>query len=203
MQSNGASIAAVASAVAAVAVLIGGVQGASAEPKYVGVDDCGRCHKKELVGDQLGAWKQEKHAKAMQTLRGDEAAKIAVERGLAVPAWEADECVRCHATAHGLEKAQIFKKPLDVSDGVQCESCHGPGSDYRKKTVHAKSREKALAAGMRDPGKNEKICTACHNSESPTFESFDFEKMKDEIDHPIPKEAKGRVLELEKAARKK
>jgi hypothetical protein len=204
MQSYGASIVALAaSAVVIVAVLISGPQAASAEPQYVGVKDCGRCHKKELVGDQLGAWKEDKHAKAMETLRGEEAAKIATERGLTVPAWEADECVRCHATAHGLEKAQIYKKPLDVSDGVQCESCHGPGSDYRKKTAHAKSREKGLAAGMWEPDKNEKICTDCHNSDSPTFVSFDFKARKKEIEHPIPEEAKGRVLELEKAARKK
>ena len=178
----------------------------SAEPKYVGLQDCGRCHKKELIGDQVSAWKKEKHSKAMESLRSDEAKRIATERGLKVPPDQADECVRCHATAHGLEKSQIFKKPLAISDGVQCESCHGPGSDYRKKTAHAASHEKGVAAGMWEPGKNEKICTACHNPESPTFDTakgFDFEKMKEGIDHPIPKDVKGRVLELEKEARKK
>jgi len=173
----------------------------SAGPQYVGVDDCGRCHKKELVGNQLAAWKKGKHSQAIETLKSEEAVRIAKEKGLSVPPHEADECLRCHATAHGLEAAQIFKKPLDVSDGVQCESCHGPGSHYRKKTAHAKSHEKALAAGMWEPGKDEKICTECHNSESPTFESFDFEERKKEIEHPIPEENKGRVLELEKAER--
>ena len=177
----------------------------SAEPKYVGLQDCGRCHKKELIGDQVSAWKKEKHSKAMEALRSDEAKKIAAERGLTVPPDQADECVRCHATAHGLEKSQIFKKPLAISDGVQCESCHGPGSDYRKKTAHAKSHEKGVAAGMWEPGKDEKICTDCHNADSPTFDTakgFDFEARKEEVAHPIPKDAKGRVLELEKEARK-
>jgi len=175
--------------------------GAAAEPKYVGVKDCGRCHKKELVGDQLGKWKEFAHAKAMETLRGEEAKKIAADRGLSKPPHEADECVRCHATAHGLEKSQIHKKPLSVSDGVQCESCHGPGSEYRGKAVHATSREKGIAAGMWEPGKDEKICTGCHNSDSPTFDTakgFDFEARKKEIEHPIPEEVKGRVLEIEK-----
>lgn len=188
-------------AIAAGSLMVAAAAGAG-DPKYVGVQDCGRCHKKELVGNQLAAWKKEKHSSAMKTLESEEAKKIAKEKGLSVPPHQADECVRCHATAHGLEKAQIFKKPLALSDSVQCESCHGPGSEYRKKTVHATSREKGIAAGMLEPGKDEKICTACHNNESPTFESFDFEKMKKEIAHPIPEENKGRVLELEKLARK-
>ena len=195
----------IAAAVAA-GSLLGAPQPGAAEPQYVGVQDCGRCHKKELVGDQLGAWKKEKHSKAMDALRSDQAKKIAAQRGLSVPPDQADECLRCHATAHGLEKSQIYKKPLAISDGVQCESCHGPGSDYRKKTAHAKSREKGVAAGMWEPEKDEKVCTTCHNAESPTFDTakgFDFEAMKKEIVHPIPKDAKGRVLELEKAARKK
>jgi hypothetical protein len=193
-------------AVVAAGSLLGAPRPGAAEPQYVGVQDCGRCHKKELVGDQLGAWKKTKHSKAMDALRSAQAKKIAAERGLSVPPDQADECLRCHATAHGLEKSQIYKKPLAISDGVQCESCHGPGSDYRKKTAHATSREKGVAAGMWEPEKDEKVCTACHNAESPTFDTakgFDFEAMKKAIDHPIPKDAKGRVLELEKAARKK
>jgi len=189
----------------ALGMLVALAHPSTAEPKYVGVADCGRCHKKELVGNQLAVWKKEKHSSAMKTLESEEAKKIAKERGLTVPPHQADECVRCHATAHGLETAQIFKKPLALADSVQCESCHGPGSEYRKKTVHATSREKGIAAGMLDPGKDEKICTDCHNSDSPTWDAakgFDFEKMKEEIAHPIPEENKGRVLELEKQARK-
>lgn len=174
---------------------------AIAGPQYVGVDDCGRCHKKELVGDQLAVWKKSKHSQAIETLKSEKALEIGREKGLSAPPHEADECLRCHATAHGLEDHEIYKKPLDISDGVQCESCHGPGSDYRKKTAHAASREKGIEAGMWEPGKDEKICTACHNAESPTFESFDFEEMEEKIDHPIPEENKGRVLELEKAER--
>jgi hypothetical protein len=190
--------------VVALATLIGVAQPGAAEPKYVGVADCGRCHKKELIGDQLGVWKKGPHAKAMQALKSDEAKKIATERGLTVAPDQSDDCVRCHATAHGLEKAQIFKKPLAISDGVQCESCHGPGSEYRKKKIMS-DHEKAMAAGMWDPGENEKVCTTCHNKDSPTWDAakgFDFEAAKKEIEHPIPEDVKGHYLELEKKARK-
>jgi hypothetical protein len=179
---------------------------AADDHQYTGVKDCGRCHKKELVGDQLAEWEKGPHAKAYETLKGDDAKRIAEEKGMSVAPHESPECLRCHATAHGLEKDQIYKKPLRLEDGVQCESCHGPGSDYRKKTVHAKSRDKGIEAGMWEPGKNDEICVTCHNSESPTFDTakgFDLEARLKEIEHPIPKDAKGRVLELEKAARKK
>lgn len=188
----------------AVALLFAAAPAVAQDHKYVGVKDCGRCHKKELIGNQLSDWEKGPHAKAFETLKGDEAKRIAKEKGLTVPPHEADECVRCHATAHGLEKAQILKKPLAISDGVQCESCHGPGSDYRKKTVMA-DHDKAVAAGMWEPGENEKICTGCHNPDSPTWDpakGFDFAAMKKEIEHPIPEDVKGRYIEAEKAARK-
>jgi hypothetical protein len=184
--------------------LLGTAQPGAAEPKYVGAQDCGRCHKKELMGDQLAAWKKGDHAKAMDALKSEEAKKIAKERGLTVPPDQSDDCVRCHATAHGLKPAQIFKKPLAIADGVQCESCHGPGSEYRKKTVMS-DHKKAVAAGMWEPGENEKVCTACHNKDSPTWDAakgFDFEAAKKKIEHPIPKDVKGHYIELEKKARK-
>jgi hypothetical protein len=192
-----------ATAVALGWLLVAALPGA-AEPKYVGAQDCGRCHKKELIGDQLGVWKKGPHAKAMEALKSDDAKKIAAERGLTVPPDQSDDCVRCHATAHGLDKSKFFKKPLVVSDGVQCESCHGPGSEYRKKKVMA-DEKKAVAAGMWKPGEDETICTKCHNKESPTWDTakgFDFAAAKEKIEHPIPEDVKGHYIELEKKARK-
>ena len=61
--------------------------------------------------------------------------------------------------------------------------------------------DKSIAAGMWEAGKDEKICTACHNDESPTWdaaEGFDFEKSKEAIAHPIPEDVKGRFIEIEK-----
>ena len=196
-------IAGISAVAAAGMLLLVGAQASAAEHKYVGVQDCARCHKKELIGDQYGVWKKADHSKAFETLKGDKAKKIAKEKGLSVPPSEADECVKCHATAHGLQKAQLMKKPLKLEDGVQCESCHGPGSDYRKKKTMA-DEKKAKAAGLMLP--DEKTCTTCHNSDSPTWDAakgFDFEAMKKKIAHPIPKDVKGHYLEREKEAREK
>jgi hypothetical protein len=192
-------------AVLALGSILGGAHAFAAEAKYTGVKDCGRCHKKELIGNQLAEWKKMKHAKAFDTLKSDEAKKIAADRGMTEAPHESDDCLRCHATAFGLKPEQIHKKPLQISDGVQCESCHGPGSAYRKKKVMS-DHEKAVAAGMWEPGKDEKICTACHNTDSPTWDEakgFDYAARKEEIAHPIPEHVKGRYIELEKEERAK
>ena len=61
--------------------------------------------------------------------------------------------------------------------------------------------DKAVAKGMWNPGEDEKICLACHNDESPTWDpakGFDFEAAKKKIAHPIPEDVKGKYLEIVK-----
>ena len=174
------------------------------EHKYTGVKDCSRCHKKELIGDQFCEWNKSPHAKAFETLKSDKALEFAKERGITTPPHETDDCLKCHATAHGVTQEMTAKKPLKLSDSVQCESCHGPGVDYRKKKIMS-DRDKAIAAGMWEPGKDEKICLTCHNKDSPTWDAakgFDYEAAKKEIAHPIPEDVKGHYVELEKARKK-
>ncbi len=149
---------------------------------YVGVATCKMCHKKAKTGDQYGKWLESGHAKAYETLKGEAAAKIVAEKGLKGNAWELDECLQCHVTAHGVDAAQLGKK-YKVEDGVGCESCHGPGSDYKKMKV-MKDEAAAVAAGLVIP--DEKTCVQCHNDKSPTFKGFDFEERFAKIAHPIP-----------------
>jgi len=168
--------------------------------KYVGAAKCKTCHKKELMGDQYGEWKKGPHAEAYEKLKGADAVKIAKEKGIATAPHETDECLECHTTSHGLSADAFDKKPLHDKDGIQCESCHGPGSDYRKKQIMS-SREKSIAKGMWEPGKDASICTACHNEKSPTWDpakGFDHEEMIEKIAHPIPADVKGHYLEIVK-----
>jgi hypothetical protein len=182
-------------------VLAVGVGNAAAQDaKYVGAKKCKTCHKKELIGDQYGAWQKAKHSKAYKTLKGDKALEVAKKVGLSGAPSESADCLKCHVTAYGEDPAMFDKNPLAVEDGVQCESCHGPGSLYKKKKTMA-NHDKSVAAGMWEPGKNEKICTKCHNDKSPTWDAakgFDYEKRKEEIAHAIPEDVKGRYLEVEK-----
>ena len=199
----------------AVAALILGVARTGAtqpsttvEHSFVGVKKCGTCHGKELIGDQVAAWREDPHAHAFDRLRDERSLAIAREKGLAAPPHESAECLACHVTAHGVAPAWIAYE-LDPADGVQCESCHGPGKDYRKKKVMSDT-DKAAAAGLWDAGEDASICTACHNAASPTWDPkrfrrpdgttspFDFEVAKAMHRHPIPEDVKGRYLELEK-----
>jgi len=164
--------------------------------KYIGASKCKTCHKKELIGDQYGKWEKAGHASAFKTLLGEKAIAVAKEKGIAGKPSEAAECLKCHATAATLGPNDVEKKPLDNKDGVQCESCHGPGSGYKKKKVMA-DHEKSLAAGLIIP--DEKTCAKCHNDTSPTWKGFDYAEAKKKIDHSIPKDVKGKYLEAEKA----
>ena len=189
--------------VAAVAfVLTAGAGSAAAQDaQYVGLKKCKTCHKKELIGDQIGSWQKMQHSKAFETLKGEKALEVAKKLGLAGAPSESADCLKCHVTAYEADDAKFAKgRRLDPANGVQCESCHGPGSLYKKKKVMA-DHAKSVAAGMWEPDKDEKICTACHNDQSPTWDAaagFDFEARKKEIAHKIPEDVKGKYLEVEK-----
>jgi hypothetical protein len=185
---------------------------AAAEHEWIGVDRCARCHRKELYGDQVAAWRRDVHAGALDTLRSERSLAIAKEQGLDAPPHEAPECLSCHVTAHGAAPERIAYE-LDPGDGVQCESCHGPGADYRKKKIMSDVDE-AVARGLWRADEDPAICTACHNEKSPTWDpkrfvrpdgssaGFDFELGKARFPHPIPEEVRGRIVEIEEERRR-
>jgi hypothetical protein len=187
---------------------LGAVEAAAEDAQYVGVKKCKSCHKKELIGDQYGTWMKGQHSKAFDTLKGDEAIELAKTKGISGPPSEAEECLKCHATAFGLKAEQLVKgKALDLKDGVQCETCHGPGSKYKKKKTMA-DHDKSVAAGMLEP--DAETCKQCHNDESPSWDTekytladgskagFDYDQALEEIKHAIPEDVKGKYIEIEK-----
>lgn len=153
--------------------------------KYVGVKKCGMCHKSK-TGDQYGIWKKTKHAKAFEVLLTKKADEVAKKRGLG-KASEAKECLSCHVTGYNDETA-VFAKKFKVENGVQCETCHGPGSKYKSKKV-MKNRDKAISKGLvmyADEAAIEKKCRTCHNEKSPFYKKFEFKKRWAKIAHPLP-----------------
>jgi hypothetical protein len=150
------------------------VSGSMAQHKYVGAKMCKACHQSEKQGKQFDIWSKSAHAKAFETLKSEAAEKI--KKGAAA----ASECLECHA---------ITADAKLTPDGVQCESCHGAGSDFKNMAV-MKDKAKAVAAGLvdfKDKAAIEKACKACHNEKSPSFKGFKFEEMWAKIKHPIPK----------------
>ncbi len=154
--------------------------------KYVGVNTCvGACHKSEAQGNQLAVWKESAHSKAFLTLQTPEADSIAFSKGIMTPAAETPQCVKCHTLGTEADENDI-KASFDKNQGVQCESCHGPGSGYSKLSV-MKDKEKAISKGLIIHTEKEKFCVQCHNAESPTYFEFDYEPMWKIIAHPKPK----------------
>ncbi len=151
--------------------------------KYIGAEKCALCHKSEAKGNQYGKWLTTAHAKAWATLASPKALEIAKKKGITTPPQQTDACVKCHVAGFGQPAAMFdasFKKEL----GVQCEVCHGPGSDYKGISV-MKDKTAAIAAGLLVP--DESTCKKCHNAESPTFTTFDYKAMYAKITHPRPK----------------
>jgi hypothetical protein len=155
---------------------------------YVGVDKCGMCHRSEKQGKQLTIWKDSKHSQAFKTLQSAQADSIAQSRGLKTKASESPECLKCHASGWDVD-ASLKSAKFRVEDGVQCETCHGPGSEYQTMQV-MKNRDEAIKKGLVIHTEKEKFCTGCHNSESPTFVGFDYDKFWARIAHMVPKETK-------------
>jgi hypothetical protein len=168
-------------ALAACVVSTANMAGAQAAAHtYVGVKACGVCHKAEKTGGQLGIWQKTKHAQAYTTLTTLAANDIAKAKGITTPAAKSPACLKCHAIV-GDAKA-------DVKDGVQCEVCHGPGSDYKSLTV-MKNKGQAVAAGLKeykDKAAIEKQCRTCHNEKSPTAKEFKFAERWAKIKHSVP-----------------
>lgn len=168
-----------------VAVCVAGlVAPVAAQHKYVGITQCKPCHNSEKQGKQFDIWKGSKHAEAFKTLESPQAAEIAKKKGLAKPASESPECLKCHVAGVGADAA-LFAKSFNVKDGVQCEACHGPGSDYKAMNI-MKDREKAVAAGMILGKDDPKLCTKCHNPDSPTYKEFAYQAFWTKIKHPVP-----------------
>lgn len=162
----------------------------SAQPYgYEGTQVCGTCHKTEKQGQQLKIWSESKHAGAYKALATEAADKIAKEKGLTKKAVESPECLKCHASGYDVADVKLIGAKFKVDDGVQCETCHGPGSAYKTLKV-MKDHEASVKNGLivwKDKAEIEKGCKGCHNEQSPTFKEFKFEEMWAKIAHTVPK----------------
>lgn len=158
---------------------------AQTEHGFVGTSTCGMCHKSEKQGSQLSIWEASKHAQAYTSLTTEKADEIAKTKGFKTKAVETPECLKCHASGYNVD-AKLLAAKFKVEDGVQCETCHGPGSDYKSKKI-MENKEEAIANGLMVPENIEEFCITCHNAESPTYVEFNFETMWDKIKHQVPK----------------
>src|SRR4030095_4227254 len=133
--------------------------------KYAGVKACvGACHKTDSQGKQYDIWQSSKHSQAYKTLQTPEADKIAKDKGFTTPAAETPQCLKCHVLGKEIDPAEL-ESSFNKTQGVQCETCHGPGSEYKKLTI-MKDKDKAIANGLVIHDNGAEFCKTCHNSDS-------------------------------------
>jgi hypothetical protein len=145
---------------------------------YVGAAKCAICHKTQAQGEQYPIWQKSKHSQSFAALSSPDAAAKAKAAGVQNPT-ESPECLKCHAPLY--EKAPDLK-----AEGVTCEVCHGPGSEYKRLSI---MKDKALAEknGLifyPTPEAAKKQCLTCHENAHGT--TFDFTASWEKIKHPKP-----------------
>ncbi len=145
---------------------------------YVGASKCQVCHKTESQGQQYPIWQKSGHSASFTVLNSPDAASIARAAGIQNPP-ENQACLQCHAP--------LFEKAPEIKpEGVTCEVCHGPGSEYRKLSI-MKDRAAAVKNGLVVYDSQEAIrkqCLTCH--ENAHGKSFDFSSAYEKIKHPKP-----------------
>lgn len=136
--------------------LLGAEEAKKVEHQYIGAKKCSMCHKKDGIAE---SWEATAHATAWDKL---------------TPEQQKDEALKPFYTTGTDEKGNLLT-------GIQCEACHGPGSNYKKKSI-MEDKEQAIANGLIIP--DEKTCMTCHNEKAPTealaatAKDFNYEKMK-------------------------
>jgi hypothetical protein len=149
--------------------------------RYVGSKVCMDCHSGPERGQQDVLWMRSRHAHAYWRLGSDWSLFLARLRphyqDLEEPISD-DRCLLCHVTGSQDPEA-LFESSYRSQEGVSCEACHGPGSNYADAEVMV-NREAFLANGGRVPDKS--TCRSCHRRS----ENFDFEEMWPKIAHPKP-----------------
>jgi hypothetical protein len=145
---------------------------------YVGSAKCAICHKTETQGKQFPIWQGTKHSQSFAALSSPQAADVAKQANVQNPA-ECPDCFKCHAPLY--EKAAELK-----AEGVTCEVCHGPGSEYKKLNIMkdlALAKQNGLIVYDNQDAVMKK-CLTCHANAH--GKSFDFATAVEKIKHNKP-----------------
>ena len=152
--------------------------------KYIGADKCKVCHNKPAKGEQYNKWAKDPHSQALKSLANQKSIDYAKKNGIA-DATKDPKCLKCHSTYDAV--AANLRGGILATEGVSCESCHGPGSAYKSPAI-MKNQALALKNGLILP--DEKVCKTCHNPENPFHKDFKFAEYAAKVAHPDPTRAK-------------
>ena len=144
----------VVSAIGAGAALLFGAMrpvAAAEGSEYIGARRCKACHRAAYA-----QWRETPHARAADAL-------LEAER-------RDPRCAACHSTS-----------VQDGLEGVQCESCHGPGRQYWPEFI-MRDVGLAHAVGLQSGGEPA-LCAGCHTADTPAVRPFDLATALDAVRH--------------------
>lgn len=134
---------------------------------FVGAESCRDCHRKIYEH-----WESTKHSHAYEALVSD-------PRDAGRNREHDAACVSCHTVGFEFVGGFVTADQTPELKGVQCESCHGPGS------AHADdSKDAAALAGVKrtaEDFRRNNRCIACHDEDNDPH--FDWEKYWPQIIH--------------------
>ncbi|MCA9726717.1 MAG: ammonia-forming cytochrome c nitrite reductase subunit c552 [Candidatus Eisenbacteria bacterium] len=125
-------------------------------PAYVGSSACAVCHNGGSGGNQFATWSTTVHAHAIEALNG-------------IGQGNNTACVGCHTVGTmglnadaALNNGGYDETAVPRLQGVQCENCHGPGSEHP--SVDFGSVQVSMDAA---------VCGGCHTDEHhPTYDEW-------------------------------
>lgn len=158
--------------------------------QFMGAKACAGCH-----ASAYDVWENSKHAHATASLLEGQPA----EQGTWIDRTYDPECLCCHATGWNAQEAYPYTDGfIDLGTtpqlaGIQCENCHGPGSEHVKLETDWKQAGGAIsdaltasrnAVRITKAQAEKKVCLKCHDfANSP---KFDFNVYWPDIEHPTP-----------------
>lgn len=119
---------------------------------YTGSEFCAGCHASSAAGEIYQSWSQGPHARAYNSLQTPQAQEYIRRNGVDV-----NTCLPCHATL-GRTAFNDYEQRINA-EGIGCERCHGPGSNYSQ-TIIMKDPE-AFTRNGGSPGSLVN-CYSCH-----------------------------------------
>ncbi len=153
---------------------------------YLGLVNCDKCHGAKTSGYLTSKWRLSKHAEAYAVLSTPEAFTITLRKGIDTIPQNSTECLRCHSTGFYSKSIQEGVPQVDIADGVQCESCHGPGKLYATKTITETTTDTTTSDTPHSsvPKVDQKTCGRCHNGYH--GREFSYDEALSKIEHRIP-----------------
>ncbi|HUG91254.1 MAG TPA: multiheme c-type cytochrome [Planctomycetaceae bacterium] len=145
--------------------------------RYLGANSCAasNCHggpaNGRITGSESTIWSLvDPHANAFAVLYNEQSQRIARNLGLEA-AHKAQVCLNCHALDAGTAHLDDENQHI-LADGVSCEMCHGPASQWLEPHRRAEwldpsvwTTERKQALGFRDTKDvraRAQACAACH-----------------------------------------